>query len=268
MKHVPGMDILCRPAACTGAGTTSGGAGAVSLPGGCGSVAGARRPTQRGPATERVCASPRQPEARYAGWAWPRRCPRPGSATTGSMSWPWPWMRWMRSGAGRWPTRPARCARAWANAGQARCQRLQSQRQLHRHRLPAPVQAQTSAQQPVFATGQPNDGVAFRTKRPGARPSRFLTTRPGAARRDARTPAAAGAGRWELARIAVQIAQQGGYGQRGGVVLRLSGRRTGHARRARWPRRSGIPAVCTSPESRSTPMCAFMPKCHWLPFFA
>ena len=24
--------------------------------------------------------------------------------------------------------------------------------------------------------------------------------------------------------------------------------------------------VCTSPESASTPMCAFMPKCHWLPF--
>ena len=25
--------------------------------------------------------------------------------------------------------------------------------------------------------------------------------------------------------------------------------------------------VCTSPESASTPMCAFIPKCHWLPFF-
>ena len=24
--------------------------------------------------------------------------------------------------------------------------------------------------------------------------------------------------------------------------------------------------VCTRPESASTPMCAFMPKCHWLPF--
>jgi hypothetical protein len=24
--------------------------------------------------------------------------------------------------------------------------------------------------------------------------------------------------------------------------------------------------VCTKPESASTPMCAFMPKCHWLPF--
>ena len=23
---------------------------------------------------------------------------------------------------------------------------------------------------------------------------------------------------------------------------------------------------CTSPESASTPMCAFIPKCHWLPF--
>ena len=26
-------------------------------------------------------------------------------------------------------------------------------------------------------------------------------------------------------------------------------------------------AVCTKPDSASTPMCAFMPKCHWLPFF-
>ena len=23
----------------------------------------------------------------------------------------------------------------------------------------------------------------------------------------------------------------------------------------------------TRPESSSTPMCAFIPKCHWLPFF-
>jgi hypothetical protein len=27
------------------------------------------------------------------------------------------------------------------------------------------------------------------------------------------------------------------------------------------------PAVCTSPLLTSTPMCAFMPKYHWLPFF-
>jgi hypothetical protein len=26
--------------------------------------------------------------------------------------------------------------------------------------------------------------------------------------------------------------------------------------------------LCTSPDSASTPMCAFMPKCQWLPFFA
>src|ERR1044071_3068878 len=26
--------------------------------------------------------------------------------------------------------------------------------------------------------------------------------------------------------------------------------------------------VCTSPEATSTPICAFMPKCHWLPFLA
>src|SRR5271166_2251677 len=27
------------------------------------------------------------------------------------------------------------------------------------------------------------------------------------------------------------------------------------------------PAVCTSPLSASTPMCAFIPKYHWFPFF-
>ena len=29
-----------------------------------------------------------------------------------------------------------------------------------------------------------------------------------------------------------------------------------------------VVSVCTRPESLSTPMCAFMPKCHWLPFLA